>query len=122
MIKNNREIKEKSQHFNIAYELGARLSDTEAIYKGLKFFADGRILRTDTDFYRPIGDEYEKIFKEKGFEIGLKVYLCDKYLNKLRVIEDSIRDEISGDNNHKKLKWLKTSRETLINKYNEVNR
>lgn len=121
MIKNKSKVRDESQHFNIAYDRGARINDSEAIYKGLKFFKDGRILKTDTDFYRPLDSKYLKIFDKKGFDIGIKTYLCDKYLHNLKVVQDRIRDEIAGENNHRRLRYMKTTRENLINKYNEIN-
>lgn len=111
-----------NEYFKDAYGLGARLNNNEVIYKGLKFFSDGRILKTDTDFYRPLEDVYVKKFNELPFKKAINYYLARKYKRLLVSLEITIKNEITGDRNHRKLQALKTNRENLINKYNDVTR
>ena len=98
--------------------------DEEAvIFKGIKVVRneDGvQLYNTDHDMYKRIYDI--RLFLEYGFEYGVLFFCSDKYQNKLKRIEDAIQDEISKRKNHKRIGFLKTSRETLIQKYNEVTR
>ena len=98
--------------------------DEEAvIFKGVKVVRneDGvQLYNTDYDMYKRIYDT--RLFLEYGFEYGVLSFCSDKYQRKLKRIEDSIQDEISKRKNHKRIGFLKASRETLIQKYNEVTR
>ena len=53
---------------------------------------------------------------------AINCYLASKYKRMLASVEKTIKEEISGDRNHRKLLALKTNRENLINKYNDVTR
>ena len=98
--------------------------DEEAvIFKGIKVVRneDGvQLYNTDHDMYTRIYDI--RLFLEYGFEYGVLSFCSEKYQKKLKKIEDAIQDEISKRKNHKRIGFLKTSRETLIKKYNEVTR
>ena len=98
--------------------------DEEAvILKGIKVVRneDGvQLYNTDHDMYTRIYDI--RLFLEYGFEYGVLSFCSEKYQKKLKKIEDAIQDEISKRKNHKRIGFLKTSRETLIKKYNEVTR
>lgn len=98
--------------------------DEEAvIYRGVKIVKneDGiKLYDTDYEMYKRIYDT--RLFFEKGFEYGVLSFASDKYMRKLSVIQSSIQDEISSRKNHKKISYLKSMRETLIEKYNEVTR
>ncbi len=98
--------------------------DEEAvIFKGIKIVRneDGvQLYNTDHDMYKRIYDI--RLFLEYGFEYGVLSFCSDKYQRKLKKIEDAIQDEISKRKNHKRIGFLKASRETLIQKYNEVTR
>ena len=98
--------------------------DEEAvILKGIKVVRneDGvQLYNTDHDMYKRIYDI--RLFLEYGFEYGVLSFCSDKYQKKLKRIEDAIQDEISKRKNHKRIGFLKASRETLIQKYNEVTR
>jgi len=99
-------------------------NDEEAvIFKGIKVVRneDGvQLYNTDHDMYKRIYDI--RLFLEYGFEYGVLSFCSDKYQRKLKRIEDAIQDEISKRKNHKRIGFLKASRETLIQKYNEVTR
>ena len=98
--------------------------DEEAvIFKGIKIVRneDGvQLYNTEHDMYKRIYDI--RLFLEYGFEYGVLSFCSDKYQRKLKKIEDAIQDEISKRKNHKRIGFLKASRETLIQKYNEVTR
>jgi hypothetical protein len=98
--------------------------DEEAvIFKGIKIVRneDGvQLYNTEHDMYKRIYDI--RLFLEYGFEYGVLSFCSEKYQRKLKKVENSIQDEISKRKNHKRIGFLKTSRETLIQKYNEVTR
>ena len=98
--------------------------DEEAvIFKGIKVVRneDGvQIYNTDHDMYKRVYDI--RLFLEYGFEYGVLSFCSEKYQRKLKKIEDAVQGEISKRKNHKRIGFLKTSRETLIQKYNEVTR
>jgi len=98
--------------------------DEEAvIFKGIKIVRneDGvQLYNTEHDMYKRIYDI--RLFLEYGFEYGVLSFCSEKYQRKLKKVENSIQDEISKRKNHKRIGFLKASRETLIQKYNEVTR
>lgn len=123
-----KEYLELDKMFNEAREVPKSVcmeyKDEEAvIFKGIKVVRneDGvQLYNTDHDMYKRIYDI--RLFLEYGFEYGVLSFCSDKYQKKLKMIEDAIQDEISKRKNHKRIGFLKTSRETLIQKYNEVTR
>ena len=91
-----------------------------AIYKGIKVVRDDsgiKIYSTETEFYKDITKE----FVMDSFTIGVKEYLKKKYLRTLDKIERAIKKNLNGNKNHKNFSYLKSMRENIINKYNEIN-
>ena len=96
--------------------LSVKMNGGYYIYKGLVFYKD-KVLCTDKEFYQDISDLF---YEFSNFDQAVNTYLKNKYKRKLNVIEDSIRNEVNGNNNHNKYKWLKFEREHYLNKYNEI--
>lgn len=90
------------------------------IYKGVKLMKRGdkiRIYSTETDFYKDITDS----FVNGSFDNSLNLFLKNKYVRNLEKIENLIRIEISGNKNHKRYDYLKSMRNQILKKYNEIN-
>jgi len=90
------------------------------IYKGIKVVRGDygiKIYSTETEFYKDITKE----FVMDSFTIGVKEHLKKKYLKTLDRIERAIKKNLNGSKNHKRFSYLKTMRENIINKYNEIN-
>ena len=93
------------------------------IYKGLKFIFGQNgveILTTDTDFYKHLPECHRVLFDTLSFPLAMEYYLKDKYESKLNVIEDKIKKEINGKNNHNTIAFLKKKRIEYINRYNNA--
>lgn len=110
-------IQARSKHGSVSIDTDKCES---VIYKGIKVVRDGsgiRIYSTETEFYKDITDE----FNMDSFTIGVKEYLKNKYLRTLDKIERAIKRNLNGSKNHKNFSYLKSMRETYLNKYNEIN-
>lgn len=91
------------------------------IYRGIKLVRyEGivRIYSTDSPFYDDITDSF---IVDDDFLICVKYHLRAKYLRGLDKVERMITREMNGHKNHKRITYLKTMRETYLNKYNGVN-
>ncbi len=101
-----------------------QLEDEESvIFKGIKIIKneDGiKIYSTNSDFYREILKTDD--FFNEGFEYGAFRWLQSKYKNVLDKIEEGVQSEISSRKNHKRIAFLKASRQIQIHKYNETTR
>lgn len=110
-------IQARSKHGSVSIDTDKHES---VIYKGIKVVRDDsgiKIYSTETEFYRDITKE----FVMDSFTIGVKEYLKRKYLRRLDEIERAIKKNLNGSKNHKNFSYLKSMRENIINKYNEIN-
>lgn len=96
------------------------LDDQESvIFKGIKIIKNEegiKIYSTDTDFYTELNDT--TLFE--NFELGVYNFLESKYKRKLDRVGEMIQDEISTRKNHKRVSYLKETRNNLIEKYNDA--
>lgn len=102
--------------------------DTEdeevTIYRGLRFVNNDGVISiystTETDFYKEISDEQYSLFYEMDFEEAVNEIRRRKYIKRIDHINVLLRDEVNAKNNHRRYKHLKTERNNLITKYNEI--
>lgn len=97
------------------------------IYKGIKVVKmrdEIKILNTIT-----VGLEYEEIeehlydsFLSNGFRGGVVDVLRKSYLDRIDVLNKSIKKEINSRNNKKHYKSMKVRRGELINKYSKISK
>lgn len=108
------------------YGLAHLDSDDEqvSIYRGFRFVNTDGVIKiystTETDFYKEISDEHYAMFYELDFEECVNELRRRKYIKKINRINVELRDEVNAKNNHRRYKHLKTERNNLIRKYNEI--
>ncbi len=73
------------------------------------------------DYYREINAEELEVFLEKGWRYGVYVLSLSNLRSKLDLIEERIKEELTGKNSQKKYKILKNQREKVLEKYSQLN-
>ncbi len=79
------------------------------------------LLNTSKRYYQRLTDSEFDTFKEKGWRYGVYVVTLANYRSKLDKVEKSIRDEVNGKGSEKTIKQLKTTRESLMSNYTQLN-
>jgi hypothetical protein len=73
------------------------------------------------EMYLPLSDYEKEYFLEKGWRYGVYMMFLHNNRLKLDVIERSIRMEVNTVNNAAALKGLRSKRNKILEKYNNVN-
>ena len=73
------------------------------------------------DYYCQATEKELEIFLEKGWRYGVYVLSLSNLRSKLDLIEERIKEEITGKNSQKKYKILKNQREKVLEKYSQLN-
>jgi hypothetical protein len=79
------------------------------------------LLNTSKRYYQRLTDSEFDSFKENGWRYGVYVVTLSNYRSKLDKVEKSIRDEVNGKGSDKVIKQLKTTRESLMSNYTQLN-
>ena len=94
------------------------------VYLGVKIIKDnetGDIKIYDpqksVDYYVEVSKNMYAMFQEKGFKKAVIDLTLAKYKEKLERIKESVSREMNGNQSAKRLRILKESRETILNKY-----
>jgi len=92
--------------------------------KIVKYDDDNSIVIYNTakggDYYEELSEEEYDMFFQEGWRIGVLKMALNRYTNKLKIIEDKIKEEINGRNNINYLDFLKQTRTTTLNNYYNV--
>lgn len=102
-------------------------SEQAYIYRGIK------IVKTDGDIrlyntrklgmaYKEITDEQYDVFFNHGFRKGVHEVMKDTYKEQIEKINNKIQGEVNTRNNKKHYESLKQRRESLLNKYSNLNK
>jgi len=97
------------------------------MYKGIK------ATKTDDDIkifstlsshikYNEMDKEDYKLFIMFGFRDAVHIFLKRTYKRKIAMLNKKIKEEVNSRNNKKHYDSLKVKRETLINKYSNLNK
>ncbi len=73
------------------------------------------------DYYCQATEKELEIFLEKGWRYGVYVLSLSNLRSKLDLIEERIKEELTGKNSQKKYKILKNQREKVLEKYSQLN-
>ena len=73
------------------------------------------------DYYCETTKKELEIFLEKGWRYGAYVLSLSNLRSKLDLIEDRIKEELTGKNSQKQFKRLKNKREKVLAKYSQLN-
>ncbi len=73
------------------------------------------------DYYCKATKKELEIFLEKGWRYGVYVLSLSNLRSKLDLIEERIKEELTGKNSQKKYKILKNQREKVLEKYSQLN-
>ena len=73
------------------------------------------------DYYCKTTKKELEIFLEKGWRYGAYVLSLSNLRSKLDLIEDRIKEELTGKNSQKQFKRLKNKREKVLAKYSQLN-
>jgi dTDP-4-dehydrorhamnose reductase len=73
------------------------------------------------DYYCQTTRKELEIFLEKGWRYGVYVLSLSNLRSKLDLIEERIKEELTGKNSQKKYKILKNQREKVLEKYSQLN-
>lgn len=71
-------------------------------------------------YYREITKDEYKIFKEKGWKIGIYVISLSNYRRKLSKIENRIKEELNNKRNAKSIQLSKARRLSILKSFTEV--
>ena len=118
-------FEEAINYYNTAnldgFDYKARLSYGIKI---VKYDDDNSIVIYNTakggDYYEELSEEEYDMFFREGWRIGVLKMALNRYTNKLKIIEDKIKEEINGRNNINYLDFLKQTRTTTLNNYYNV--
>ena len=73
------------------------------------------------DYYCKATRKELEVFLEKGWRYGAYVLSLSNLRSKLDLIEDRIKEELTGKNSQKQFKRLKNQRERVLAKYSQLN-
>ena len=73
------------------------------------------------DYYCMTTKKELEIFLEKGWRYGVYVLSLSNYRSKLDLIEDKIKQELTGKKSQKQFQRLKIQREKVLAKYSQLN-
>ena len=102
-------------------------SEKAYIYRGVKIVnINGDIKLYNTRklglSYKEITDEQYEIFFEHGFRKGVHEVMKHTYIEQIDKINNKIQGEVNTRNNKKHYESLKQRRESLLNKYSNLNK
>lgn len=72
-------------------------------------------------YYANLNSEQLEVFKLFGWKIGVNVLNLYNFRLKLDIIEQKIKDEMTGRGSQKQLSLLKDKREEILKKYSQIN-
>lgn len=121
------DIYEQAEKDRFAVSLDNEQYKSKLVY-GVKIIKDKssneiEILNTmiGGDYYCMATKKEIEIFLEKGWRYGVYVLSLSNLRSKLDLIEERIKEELTGKNSQKKYKILKNQREKVLEKYSQLN-
>tara|TARA_R110000772_G_scaffold81749_3_gene173718 strand:- start:219 stop:590 length:372 start_codon:yes stop_codon:yes gene_type:complete len=122
---NIEEVWKQAESFSKCINL-SNVNEKAYMYKGIKIIKrDGKIKIFSTQNsqmqYHEMNPEEYKFFGDLGFVDAVHIVVKKTYKRKIDLINDKIKAEVNTRNNKKHYDSLKLKRETLINKYSNLN-
>lgn len=121
------DIYEQAEKDRFAVSLDNEQYKSKLVY-GVKIIKDKtsneiEILNTmnSGDYYSKATKKELEVFLERGWRYGVYVLSLSNLRSKLDLIEERIKEELTGKNSQKKYKILKNQREKVLEKYSQLN-